>query len=131
MMSKRVKKGGKDIDLAAIESLFKELADEDDTEIISMEGIGKMCESLGMDPASDVRGLVLVWRLGAKEKPGQISHAEFVEGMRSLGVSDTAGLLALLPSLDPGFLERSEFRGNPFVFYYTRKLDFNAMIRAM
>lgn len=100
-----------EIDVAAIQNIFQQLADEDDTEVISMDGIAKLCEQLKIDAASDVRSLVLVWKLGAAEKPGQIQRTEFVEGMKKLGVSDIAGLARLLPSMDPGFMERAEFRG--------------------
>eukprot|EP00981_Chlorochromonas_danica_P001274 scaffold268_cov210-Ochromonas_danica.AAC.69 len=107
---KRGKKSGKDIDQAAIEKLALELLDPEDPDVISMEGIATLCEKLGIDPASDVRSLVLVWRLGAVSKPGQIQKSEFVEGMKQLGLSDVQGLQNYLPALDPGFLDRSEFR---------------------
>lgn len=104
------------------EQLMKLLADEDDPDVISMEGIGKLCEMLSIDPATDVRSLVLVWKLGAVAKPGQIQRSEFIEGMRKLGVADIRGLTAKLPSLDPGFLDRGEFREFfRFVFQFSRE----------
>ena len=49
--------------------------------------------------------------LGASSKPGLITKIEFMNGMKSLRKDSTAGLLEILPSFDPGFLDRSEFRG--------------------
>jgi hypothetical protein len=97
---------------AAIETLYNELKDEYDTDVISMEGIGKLCEKIDIDPSSDVRSLVLVWKMGANTKPGQISKQEFSDGMRALGLNDVCGLKAHLPALDPGFLDKAEFRGS-------------------
>jgi DNA-binding Xre family transcriptional regulator len=108
-MSKKAKKST--VDLIAIDNLSKQLIDEEDPEIISMEGIAKLCEMLEIDPSSDIRSLALVWRLGAVAKPGQISVSEFKAGMEKLGLSDIRGLKNHLPALDPGFLDRSEFRG--------------------
>ena len=76
-----------------------------------MDGISKLCESLDMDPASDVRVLVMLWKLGAVSKPGCISKTEFIAGMEKLHASDVNKLKSLVPSFDPGFLDRSEFRG--------------------
>jgi hypothetical protein len=91
--------------------LFNTLADPDDNEIIQIEGIANLCETLQIDPSIDIRGLVLMWKLGALSKPGAITKTEFLQGMKNLGQSDINGLTALLPSFDPGFLEKSEFRG--------------------
>jgi hypothetical protein len=98
-------------DDSAVEELFNTLYDPEDNDVIGMEGIGKLCENLGVDPTADIRALVLMWKLGAVSKPGQITKEEFSKGMKGLNVSDTKGLQAHLPSFDPGFLERSEFRG--------------------
>ena len=91
--------------------LFNSLADPDDPEVIGMEGIGNLCDKLSIDPGTDVRILVLMWKLEAKSKPGCINREEFLKGMKKIGKSNIAGLVSLLPTLDPGFLERSEFRG--------------------
>lgn len=101
----------KTFDTAAAEKFFGSYADEEDPEIISMEGIAKICESMEIDPSSDVRCLVMMWKLGANAKPGQISKEEFVKGCEKLNVTDANGLKALLPTFDPGFLDRQEFRG--------------------
>jgi hypothetical protein len=100
-----------DFNSPGAENLFNSFNDPEDTDVISMEGIGKLCESLGIDAAADIRGLVLMWKLGALSKPGQITREEFFRGMQSLNVSDIKGIQGKLPSMDPGFLERSEFRG--------------------
>lgn len=98
-------------DAKAVEELFETLADPDDPELVSMEGIGKLSVSLGLDPSTDVRVLVLVWKLGGVSKPGAITKAEFVKGFQTLQASSVDKLKTLLPSFDPGFLDRTEFRG--------------------
>ena len=37
---------------------------------------------MGLDAGSDVRALVLVWQLGSKDKPGELSKQEFVSGIQ-------------------------------------------------
>ena len=74
------------------------------------EGISRLSEALGIDPTADVRILVLMWRLGAVSKPGQVSCDEFQNGMENVGCDTIESLVELAPSLDPGFLERSTFR---------------------
>lgn len=106
-----------EFDSVSAEAFYTTLCDPEEPEIISLEGIGSLCESLGIDAASDVRALVLVWKLGAITKPGQITHNEFINGLKNFNVWNIDGLKTLLPSLDPGFLEKSEFRGN-ISFYY-------------
>lgn len=90
--------------------LFNSFADDDDPEIISMEGISKLGEQLEMDPSSDVRLLVLLWKLGALSKPGSITKTEFLNGMKKLKKDSIKGLKSITPSFDLGFLERQEFR---------------------
>lgn len=107
-----------EVNVQALEKLFAELADPDDPDVISMEGIGKLCELLGVDASTDVRSLILVWKLKAVAKPGQITKEEFLEGFRALAVSDIKGLQGLLPTFDPGFLERSAFRGRVIMSAY-------------
>lgn len=51
-----------------------------------MDGIIEICEELEMDPATDVRVLVMVWRLQnesnkTKRNPSEISQEDFVAGM--------------------------------------------------
>ena len=96
---------------AAAGVFFDSLADPDDPEIISMEGISKLCDQLNIDPNTDVRVLVLMWKLGANSKPGSITRPEFLQGMKTLGKSDSVGLSQLLPTFDPGFMDRPAFRG--------------------
>jgi hypothetical protein len=94
--------------------LFASLAEEDDPDIIS-SGISTIATELNLDPSSDVRILSLMWKLGAKSKPGAITNEEFVKGMTALKKDSFEGLRTLLPSLDPGFLDKSEFRGMYYV----------------
>ena len=101
-----------EIDADAVNAWFDGLDDDDESDVASMEGIAKLAEQLGLDPAADVRVLVLLWRLGALEKSGQISRSEFIKGLTNLHVSKASELIAHLPSFDTGFLEKSEFRGS-------------------
>ena len=55
--------------------------------------------------------MVLLWKLGAgKEKPQHISKNEWYQGCMELQVESIDQFKALLPSLDPGFLERYDFK---------------------
>ena len=55
--------------------------------------------------------MVLLWKLGAgKEKPQHISKNEWHQGCTDLQVESIDQFKALLPSLDPGFLERYDFK---------------------
>ena len=58
----------------------------------------------------DIRILVLLYKLGAKSKPAQISRSEWISGCEKLQLDSLDKLKMLLPSLDLGFMERSEFR---------------------
>ena len=98
------------IDETATENLFNELADVDDPTIIEMDGIAKLCEKLDLDPETDIRILVLLWKLGSNEKPAQISKAEFMNGCYELQVDSIEKFKTLLPSLDTGFLDQDEFK---------------------
>jgi hypothetical protein len=89
--------------------LFDKYADENDPESMSIEGIGKFCEELGIDPCTDVRALVIPWRLGAKSRPGYISREEFENSMRQNKLTTIESIKNIVPALDPGFLERDEF----------------------
>jgi hypothetical protein len=99
-------------DTKAANALFDSfILDPEDPDVLYMDGISKLCESLDLDPAADVRVLVLLWKLGAVSKPGAVTRAEFVAGLQKMQVSDVQKLKSLLPSFDPGFLDRTEFRG--------------------
>lgn len=98
------------IDEEATEALFAEIADEDDPSVAGMEGISKLCEKLDIDPLEDIRILVLLWKLGSKEKPAQISKEEWISGCQTLQVDSIDKFKELLPSLDLGFLDQTDFR---------------------
>lgn len=114
------------LDEEAIEVLFTSLADEDDPECMNMDGIASLCEMLDMDPTTDVRLLVLLWKMAAISKPGQITKKEFTIGMMTVFKKDSVeGLKTVLSSLDPGFLERAPFRDfYKFVFQFSREGTF-------
>ena len=48
------------------------------------EGLVSLCESLGVDPASDVRVLVMFWKFRA-ETQATLTREEFVSGMTAAG----------------------------------------------
>lgn len=87
---------------------------------MTLEGIAKLCEDeLGMDAESDVRALVLCWRIGAKARPGEISREEWKTGIEALGIGD---LKSIVPSLDPGFMDNKVFREfYRFCFQFNRE----------
>jgi len=97
------------MDKLPVESLFAELADSDDPEIIGSEGIVKLCELLGIDP-QDPKALALMWRLGAVAKPGEISKSEFTTGMTKIRKNNLGDLKRYLPHLDTGFLDKDQYR---------------------
>ena len=98
------------IDEGAAEKLFQEFADEDDPTVAGMEGISKLCDQLDLDPLEDIRILVLLWKLGSKEKPAQISKDEWMAGCNKLELDSIDKFKELLPSLDTGFLDQMEFK---------------------
>lgn len=89
------------------EKLFQEIADEDDDQVAGMEGISKLCEKLNIDPLEDIRVLVLLWKMGANEKPAQISKQEWMQGCAKLQADSIAKFESILPSLDTGFLDQT------------------------
>ena len=60
--------------------LFDDICDPEDHSVATMEGISNLCEKLDLDPLEDIRVLVLLWKLEASEKPGQISREEWMAG---------------------------------------------------
>jgi hypothetical protein len=77
---------------------------------------------LGIDASADIRALVIAYKLGSKSQPGKITRAEFMEGARLMQVSSVDQIQAKLPSFDPGFMDRSEFRDfYRFVFQFNRE----------
>ena len=91
---------------------FADYCDPADPELIGMDGILKLCGELGLDPAADIRGLVLMWKLGANSKPGCITKSEWRAGMKSLNAFSVKDLLKLLPSLSVGnIVDVVKFRG--------------------
>jgi hypothetical protein len=118
---KSKKKQAPSIDEATAEKLFQEIADEDDPHVASMEGISKLCDQLELDPLEDIRILVLLWKLGANDKPAQINKEEWMQGCNKLQVDTVDKFKALLPSLDTGFLEQAEFKD----FYKVRRVQYS------
>ena len=101
--------------LPPAEALFIEFASHgedvgDDPSEIGIEGVGVLCEKLGLE-IDDVRVMVLLWKLGSKAKPQSITKEEFLKGCQTLNVDSIPKFKKLLPSLDLGFLDRDDFRG--------------------
>lgn len=83
-------------------------------------GIYKFAEKIDIDPAEDIRILVLLHKMGANEKPGQITRDEWKKGCEKLEADSIEKFKALLPSLDTGFMVDNEFRE----FYKVRSWSF-------
>ena len=91
------------------QELFAILCDPEDPEIISGDGICKLCELVGVD-SQDRSALMLFWRLGAGTKPGLVTREEFIKGMAKIRKNTIQDLRAYIPHLDTGFLTYDEFR---------------------
>ena len=110
-----------------LNKLFDTFADEEDPEVIGSEGIETICTQIGItDAASDVRALVLCWKLGASTleplKPGCIKRGEFISSMINLKQEKIEDLAKMLPSFDPGFMDQKEFRNfYRFVHKFSRE----------
>jgi len=64
----------------------------------------------------------LLWKFGAKSKPGCVTKEEFAAGMEKNNVADEDRLKSSLSLFDPGFLEAAEFREFfAFVFQFSRE----------
>ena len=94
----------------AAEKLFTIIADENDPTVATMDGIVVLCEQLDLDPFEDIRVLVLLYKLGAKEKPAQISKEEFVTGCVEHNITSIETMKKFIPSLDVGFMDQTEFK---------------------
>lgn len=85
-------------------------------------GISNLCEKLNIDPLEDIRVLVLLWKMGANEKPAQISKQEWMQGCAKLQVDSIAKFETVLPGLDIGFLDQTEFKDfYKFCFQFNRQ----------
>jgi hypothetical protein len=69
-----------------------------------------LCESIEIDPLEDIRILVLLFKMGATSKPAQITRDEWLAGCAKLNIVSIDSIKSLLPSLDPGFMDQTEFR---------------------
>mmetsp|Transcript_21209 Transcript_21209/g.59043 ORF Transcript_21209/g.59043 Transcript_21209/m.59043 type:complete len:218 (-) Transcript_21209:325-978(-) len=130
---KSKKKGSaSDLDTDTIRSMFQELAEEDDPSVAGMEGICKLCEKLDLDPVDDIRVLVLLWKLGSEEKPGQITSQEWEDGCEKLRTDSIEKFKEVLPSLDPGFMDRAEFKDfYKFCFQFNRQGTHRTLDKSM
>lgn len=105
-----------------LQTLFETFADPEDKEVMDMDGISRLCQELGLDASEDVRALVLLWKLGARAKPGELAKAEFDSGMRSMGADSLEQLKRSVPALDPGFMDHKTFRDfYRFCFLFNRE----------
>lgn len=65
---------------------------------------------------------MLLWQLGANDKPAQINKDEWCKGCASLQIDSIPKIQSLLPSLDPGFLLDTEFKDfYKFTFQFNRE----------
>lgn len=109
-MFKKKKNSVTGIDDATAKKMFTDIADADEPSVISLEGICTFGGKLGLDALEDIRILVLLWKMGSVEKPGQMSENEWMRGCAKLQVDSWAKMKDLVPSLDTGFLEQAAFK---------------------
>lgn len=93
----------------AVSALFDQYADKEDPDWMSMTGFSKLAEACGLEPETDVKVLVMAWKLKSAQKPGEIAKQEFRDGMVAMGIDSLQKLKDLVPSFDPGFMEHKEF----------------------
>lgn len=85
-------------------------------------GIFTLGEKIGIDATEDIRILVLLWKMGCREKPAQIQKQEWMQGCSQLQVDSWDKIKGLVPSLDTGFLEQTDFRDfYKFCFQFNRQ----------
>ncbi|CAJ0838268.1 17555_t:CDS:10 [Entrophospora sp. SA101] len=91
------------IDLRKLEDVFNKYIDRDEGNdrdrkgVISVDGVIKYCNDLGVDP-EDVVMLVMAWHLKA-EKIGEFKYEGFIEGWSKLRCDTLLKMRAAIPSL--------------------------------
>lgn len=126
----RARKGRTTISKSAIAAMFDSIADENDPNIANMEGVCKLAEKLNIDPFEDVRILVLLYKLGAEEKPSQMSREEWKIGCERLQCDSTDKFKDLVPSLDTAFMVDNEFRNfYKFSFQFNRQGTYKTLAK--
>lgn len=107
-------------DRDAIHRLFLKYKDEDDEDVVGVEGISQLCSDLGVEP-DDIVVLVLSWHLGA-EAMCEYSKKEFEEGLAELGCDSIDKLRAKLPTLRAEVQEAAKFRKiYQFAYLFSRE----------
>ncbi|KAF5827375.1 DCN1-like protein 2 [Dunaliella salina] len=84
------------VDPKAVDQMFSAYKDPDE-DVIGAEGIMKLCEDLGIEPA-DIVMLVIAFHMNAAAM-GEFTKAEFSEGMLKMGVDSVDKLKKKLPEL--------------------------------
>lgn len=100
-------RSGPKLDRDAIHRLYLHYKDPDSDEILA-EGIGKLCEDLGVEP-DDIVMLVLSWHLNAAHMY-EYSREEFEKGLTKLGCDSLEKLKAKLPSLRAELNDADKYR---------------------
>lgn len=103
----------------AVLEFFAEYSDESRTQIDS-NGLMKLCEGLGIDPATDVTILLIVWKCECRQY-GVITKAEFLKGMEALHADSLNSLKNRLSTLqeiaaDPSSKDFQRFFKFVFLF---------------
>lgn len=90
--------------------------------MFASKGIFALGEKLDMDATEDIRILVLLWKMNVRDKPSQMSKQEWLQGCAGLQADSWDKFKKLIPSLDTGFLETSEFKDfYKFCFTFNRQ----------
>nr|CAG8541159.1 7576_t:CDS:10 [Entrophospora candida] len=102
------------IDLRKLEDVFNKYIDRDEGNdrdrkgVISVDGVIKYCNDLGVDP-EDVVMLVMAWHLKA-EKIGEFKYEGFIEGWSKLRCDTLLKMRAAIPSLRQTLNDDSKFK---------------------
>ncbi|CAJ0833159.1 7895_t:CDS:10 [Entrophospora sp. SA101] len=102
------------IDLRKLEDVFNKYIDREEGNdrdrkgVISVDGVIKYCNDLGVDP-EDVVMLVMAWHLKA-EKIGEFKYEGFIEGWSKLRCDTLLKMRAAIPSLRQTLNDDSKFK---------------------
>ena len=110
------------LDAASIEAAYRKYKDPDGAngDMILADGVFRLCEDLGVDPA-DVAVLVLAYHFKAAAMC-EFSRDEFCGGMARLGVDTVPKLAAKLPALRASLADDATFRAvYAFAFTFGRE----------
>ncbi|KAK3260097.1 hypothetical protein CYMTET_30931 [Cymbomonas tetramitiformis] len=109
VMRRGTKRGNNSKELEGINGLFEKYRDKTSSEsTIGPDGVEQLCEDLGV-PASDVRILMLAWKLRAS-RMGYFTEEEWRSGLLSMHADSLEKLQQALPMLEKETSQPMVFR---------------------